>query len=67
MIAVNPQVVRLPDGRFGCIVARHGLKACVQIGRRRILETHNLVTLSYHFTLEPPAPGKRQRRLMRDV
>lgn len=47
MVSVNPHVVRTPDGRMGCLVARLGLQGCVSFGTHRILETFPLVALIF--------------------
>lgn len=47
MTSLNPQLVRAPDGRYGCLVARLGLQACVSFGTCRILETFPLLALVF--------------------
>jgi len=47
MRAVNPGVVMTPDGRRGVLVAVHENFGCIAVGKRRILETHPLVQLSF--------------------
>jgi hypothetical protein len=49
MISINPQVVRVPDGRVGCLVARIGMQGCVEFGKQRILETYSLAVLGYTY------------------
>lgn len=53
MRAINPQIVRVPDGRVGCLVHRMGLQGCVEFGQQRVLETYHLDALVYHITLPP--------------
>jgi hypothetical protein len=68
MGAINPVVVCVPDGRIGCLVHRMGLQGCVEFGSQRILETHHLTTLSYHFTIEnTPATSRQRAKQMRKV
>jgi hypothetical protein len=47
MKLVNPQLVRVPDGRVGCLVARMGLQGCIEFGKQRIFETYPLNVLEY--------------------
>ena len=61
MRPVNPQVVRVPDGRIGCLVHRMGIQGAVEFGRQRCLETYHLTALIYHITL-PPVERKGRRR-----
>ena len=61
MRAVNAQIVRVPDGRVGCLVHRMGLQGAVEFGQQRILETYALGTLVYHIAL-PPVERKGKRR-----
>jgi hypothetical protein len=61
MRPVNPQIVRVPDGRVGCLVARHGFDGCVEFGAQWVLETYHLTTLVYHIAL-PPVERKGRRR-----
>jgi hypothetical protein len=58
---VNPQLVRVPDGRVGCLVHRMGFNGCVEFGQQRCLETYHLNALTYHITL-PPVERKGRRR-----
>ena len=51
MISLGPQLVTVPDGRIGCLVARQGMSGCVEFGGKRILETYNLGILEY---FQPP-------------
>lgn len=55
-----PQVVRVPDGRHGCLTHRMGLKGCVEFGNRRILETYHLNALLF-VQVQEPTPTKRRR------
>jgi hypothetical protein len=54
MIAINPMVVQIPDGRIGCLVARIGLQGCIEFGEQRVLETYPLTILGYHVTRVRP-------------
>ncbi len=56
MITINPQLVLTPTSRVGVLVARIGMRGCVEFGPQRILETYPLDILRYHFTKAPPAP-----------
>lgn len=63
MHTLNPHVVMVPDGRHGCLVARHGLQGCVEFGKQRILETYPLNVLTYTaIQSEPPHPMPNRRR-----
>jgi len=53
MVAINPMVVQTPDGRIGCLVARLGLRGCIEFGAERIVGTYMLSTLNYHLTPPP--------------
>ena len=64
MNSVNPQVVRTPDGRVGCLIARHGMDGCVEFGQQRVLETYHLTALVYHITLPPIERYGRRRAQM---
>lgn len=56
MIPVGPQIVSVPDGRTGCLVARIGLMGCIEFGYQRIIETHPLGQLLYGFYSAEPSP-----------
>ena len=64
---INPQIVRVPDGRVGCLVYRRGLQGCVEFGQQRILETYPLAILTYHITLPPVERKGRRRQTMQWV
>ena len=65
--AINPQIVRVPDGRVGCLVHRMGLQGCVEFGQQRVLETYPLGILIYHITLPPRAPRPAPSRHGTDI
>jgi hypothetical protein len=52
MKSLNPSLVRVSDGRVGCLVARLGLQGCITFGRQRVLETHALTSLGYFHWME---------------
>ena len=64
MRAINAQIVRVPDGRVGCLVHRMGLQGCVEFGQQRVLETYHLTALVYHITLPPIERHGRRRHVM---
>lgn len=59
IVQINPAVVLVRDGRVGCLVARYGMKGCVEFENQRSLEIHLLVDLRYNIMRPPNYKGDK--------